>query len=87
MNDDRIFKKCAWRLIPLMLALYFVNYLDRVNVAFASLTMVRDLNFTGLDYLRHFALPNFFFHITTAYDVLRHNGVPLSKVDYIGGNR
>jgi uncharacterized protein len=48
---------------------------------------VRELNFTGLDYLRHFALPNFFFHVTTAYDILRHNGMPLSKVDYIGGNR
>ena len=48
--DERIFNKCAWRLIPLMLALYFVNYLDRVNVAFASLTMVRDLNFTPSEY-------------------------------------
>jgi hypothetical protein len=45
---------------------------------------VRELNFTGLDYLRHFALPNFFFHVTTAYDILRHNGVPLSKIDFIG---
>jgi uncharacterized protein len=47
---------------------------------------VRELNFTGTTYLRHFALPNFFFHLTTAYDILRHNGVPLSKIDYIGGN-
>ncbi|MDW6022695.1 DUF1993 domain-containing protein [Mesorhizobium sp. BAC0120] len=44
----------------------------------------RDLNFTGLQYLQHFALPNFFFHLTTAYDILRHNGVPLSKVDFLG---
>ncbi len=50
MGDERIFNKCAWRLIPLMLALYFVNYLDRVNVAFASLTMVRDLNFSPSEY-------------------------------------
>ena len=50
MGDERIFTKCAWRLIPLMLALYFVNYLDRVNVAFASLTMVRDLNFSPSEY-------------------------------------
>jgi len=48
---------------------------------------VRELNFTGINYLRHFALPNFFFHATTAYDILRHNGVPLGKIDYIGGNR
>jgi uncharacterized protein len=45
----------------------------------------RELNFTGLNYLRHFGLPNFFFHVTTAYDILRHNGVPLSKIDFIGG--
>jgi hypothetical protein len=45
----------------------------------------RELNFTGLNYLRHFALPNFFFHVTTAYDILRHNGVPLAKVDFLGG--
>jgi len=50
VGDERIFTKCAWRLIPLMLALYFVNYLDRVNVAFASLTMVRDLNFSPSEY-------------------------------------
>jgi hypothetical protein len=37
----------------------------------------------GGDYLDHFALPNFHFHLTTAYDILRHNGVPLSKMDYI----
>lgn len=50
MGDERIFTKCAWRLIPLMLALYFVNYLDRVNVAFASLTMVQDLDFSPSEY-------------------------------------
>ena len=42
------------------------------------------MNFTGLEYLQRFALPNFFFHVTTAYDILRHNGVPLSKTDYLG---
>ena len=40
--------------------------------------------FTGLGYLLHFALPNFFFHATTAYDILRHNGVELGKADFIG---
>ena len=46
----------------------------------------RELNFTGLDYLQRFALPNFFFHVTTAYDILRHNGVPLSKADFLGAS-
>jgi ACS family tartrate transporter-like MFS transporter len=50
VGDERIFRTCAWRLIPLMLVLYFVNYLDRVNVAFASLTMVRDLNLSPSEY-------------------------------------
>jgi hypothetical protein len=46
-------------------------------------TRLRELNFSGLQYLQHFALPNFFFHVTTAYDILRHNGVPLSKTDFL----
>jgi hypothetical protein len=41
-------------------------------------------HFKGQHYLLHYALPNFFFHVTTAYDILRHNCVPLSKRDYIG---
>jgi uncharacterized protein len=40
--------------------------------------------FSGLAYLLVFALPNFFFHVTTAYDILRHNGVELGKQDYLG---
>jgi hypothetical protein len=39
----------------------------------------------GDDYLVHVALPNFFFHATTAYAILRHNGVDLGKMDFIGG--
>jgi hypothetical protein len=41
-------------------------------------------HFKGQHYLLHYALPNFYFHVTTAYDILRHNGVELSKRDYIG---
>jgi hypothetical protein len=43
----------------------------------------RDLSFTGMHYLLHFALPNFYFHVTTAYGILRHNGVPLGKLDFL----
>ena len=46
MNDNRVFAKCAWRLIPFMVLLYLVNYIDRVNVGFAALTMNRDLGFS-----------------------------------------
>ena len=40
--------------------------------------------FTGINYLLQFALPNFFFHATTAYAILRHNGIELGKADFIG---
>ena len=40
--------------------------------------------FEGRPYLLHFVLPNFFFHATTAYDILRHNGVELGKRDFLG---
>lgn len=43
------------------------------------------LTFTGRDYVLGFVLPNVFFHVTTAYAILRHNGVPLGKRDYLGG--
>ena len=42
------------------------------------------LKFRGEDYLRHYALPNFFFHATTAYGLLRHAGVDLGKADFLG---
>jgi hypothetical protein len=42
------------------------------------------LTFTGEDYLFGFALPNFFFHVVTAYDILRHKGVSIGKLDYLG---
>jgi hypothetical protein len=38
----------------------------------------------GTEYLSEFALPNFYFHVTTAYAILRHNGVQLGKLDYMG---
>ena len=45
----------------------------------------RTLNFDGLTYLQHFVIPNMYFHITTTYNILRHNGVELGKQDFIGG--
>jgi hypothetical protein len=39
---------------------------------------------TGAEYLTAMATPNFYFHITTAYAILRHNGVAIGKMDYIG---
>jgi hypothetical protein len=59
-----------------------VNALAGRDVAF----QMRDnkLPFTAESFLMSFSLPNFFFHATTAYDILRHKGVPLGKRDFMG---
>jgi hypothetical protein len=44
----------------------------------------RQLDFTAEDFLLSFSMPNFYFHATTAYDLLRWKGIPLGKRDYIG---
>ena len=43
-----------------------------------------DLTFTGQDYLLKWVMPNVYFHVTTAYNILRHLGVELGKTDYLG---
>lgn len=43
-----------------------------------------DTELTGETYLLNRGLPNFYFHVTTAYDILRHKGVPIGKKDYLG---
>ena len=47
----------------------------------------RTLEFKGLEFLQQWAIPNVFFHATTAYAILRHNGVELGKRDFLGGAR
>ena len=47
----------------------------------------RTLEFKGADFLQRWAIPNVFFHVVTAYDILRHNGVDLGKRDYLNGGR
>ena len=42
------------------------------------------LHFQGMTFLLFFALPNFYFHVTTTYNILRHNGVDIGKPDFIG---
>jgi hypothetical protein len=44
----------------------------------------RTLTFTAEGFLMSFSLPNFFFHATTAYDILRQKGAPLGKRDFMG---
>lgn len=46
-----------------------------------------EVTFRGLPYLLYFVLPNVFFHVTTAYAILRHNGLDIGKTDYLGDLR
>ncbi|MEL7028888.1 MAG: DUF1993 domain-containing protein [Pseudomonadota bacterium] len=59
-----------------------VNALAGGEVVFAVGDM--KLPFTTEDFLLSFSMPNFFFHATTAYDILRQNGVPIGKLDFMG---
>jgi hypothetical protein len=71
-------------------ALGFVKSLTRAQVDGAEGKVIawtagsNDRKIKGNDYLQQFALPNFFFFVTTAYDILRHRGVPLGKRDFLG---
>jgi uncharacterized protein len=47
----------------------------------------RTMTFTGKDFLLNFSLPNFLFHVTTAYAILRSQGVPLGKMDFLAGGQ
>lgn len=47
----------------------------------------RTMTFTGKEFLLSFSLPNFLFHVTTAYAILRSQGVPLGKMDYLAGGQ
>ena len=72
-----------------------LDYLDSVPAESVDGTEDKDITFPiGRDktrtmkaeaYLKHWVLPNFYFHITTAYAILRHNGVELGKADYLAG--
>jgi hypothetical protein len=44
----------------------------------------QDRSFLGKPYLFEYVIPNFYFHVTTAYDILRHNGLEIGKKDYLG---
>ncbi|HSR00479.1 MAG TPA: DUF1993 domain-containing protein [Sphingomicrobium sp.] len=70
-----------------------IAFLDSMNPAVVNASEDREIvlkfpsgagyRITGADYLRRFALPNFYFHVTIAYAILRAEGVPLGKPDYL----
>jgi hypothetical protein len=71
-----------------------LDYIDTVSAASLEGSEDRDikiplrdrtLEFKGLPFLQNWAIPNFFFHYVTAYNLLRHNGVDVGKRDFLGG--
>jgi hypothetical protein len=68
----------------------FVQSVDQARYAGAESRTItipmrgEQKSFQGLTYLNHAVMPNFYFHLATAYNILRHNGVPLGKADFIG---
>jgi len=70
--------------------LAFVNSVDGAKFAGSEdrdivlQTRAGELRLKGLSYLRDYVLPNMYFHVTTTYAILRHNGVELGKPDFIG---
>jgi uncharacterized protein len=71
-----------------------IAYLKTLDAKAVDAAADRDIKFPlgasasglmkGADYLNHFVLPNYYFHLTTAYDILRHCGVEIGKRDFIG---
>ncbi|AYD03234.1 DUF1993 domain-containing protein [Neorhizobium sp. NCHU2750] len=57
---------------------------DRDDAEVILKTRSGETKFTARSYVTGFALPNFYFHVTTAYAILRHKGVPIGKMDYLG---
>jgi hypothetical protein len=71
-----------------------IDYIDSLPPASLEGSETRDIKiplrdrtveFKGLAFLQYWALPNFFFHHVTAYNLLRHNGVDIGKRDFLGG--
>jgi hypothetical protein len=63
---------------------YKATDFDGAETRLVTLPFLEGKVISGGDYLMEMALPNFYFHLTTAYAILRHNGVPLGKMEYIG---
>jgi hypothetical protein len=70
--------------------LAFINSLDQEAIADSADRAIitgsgeKTRHFTGQEYLLHYAYPHFYFHATTAYAILRHNGVDIGKKDFVG---
>jgi hypothetical protein len=64
-----------------------IDALEGKDVTFEVASLNLKLPFTAENFLLSFSLPNFYFHATTTYDILRHKGVPIGKRDFMGRMR
>jgi hypothetical protein len=86
-DEEKTFAELAARIAK---TLDFLRTLKKEQFADAATRTVtlkiggQDMSFPGATYLNHFALGNFYFHLTTAYDILRHNGLEIGKRDFMG---
>ena len=88
-DDEHTFQQLQQRIAW---TVSYIGELPRDAIASAwgrllSLDLIGPIEIPAEHYLLAFSLPNFFFHVTTAYDILRHNGIALGKLDYLGDFR
>ncbi len=86
-DDEKTFDDLRARIRKALdyLAAYAPEDLDGLEEKLVTLKVRgEDTQVRAVDYLFGNVYPNFFFHVTTAYDILRHNGVPLGKRDFVG---
>jgi uncharacterized protein len=86
-DDERSFAELKARILK---TLAFIDTVPHDQIAGSEERAIttgsgeKTKHFTGQTYLFHYALPHFFFHATTAYDILRHNGLDIGKKNFIG---
>ena len=88
VNDETTFADLQARIAKTIAFIHTVNEGQINGTEGHSITLkVRDteLSLLGQTYLLNFVLPNLYFHITITYAILRHNGMELGKMDYLGG--
>ena len=86
-DEEKTFAELQARLartIEFLSALTKEQYADAAARTVTIKIGGQDTTFTGAAYAASYALPNFYFHLTTAYNILRHNGIELGKKDYMG---
>ena len=84
-DDETTFPQLQVRITRTVEFLNGVKREDMEGKESAEVTF-HNRKFTGLSYATSFAIPNFYFHVVAAYTILRSKGVPVGKMDYLGGN-